>query len=85
MEKYYFLRFKSSPENIAYVLYQNKNRLEFLASSLSPQNMKISLDENGNLIIPGYFLRAKPVDKLTALKEASKKGREKIEKRVDKI
>lgn len=85
MEKYYLLNYKSNPHEVAYILHQNRDKLEFLASSISPESRKISLDNEGNLIIPKYFVGAKLVDRLTALREVSKKKGNKIKEIVDKM
>ncbi len=85
MDGYYTLRYKSSPENVAYVLHKEGNKLNNLTSPLSPKKLGLKLEANGEISAPKYFYPPKKIDKITALQEISKKMDSKIERVVNAL
>jgi hypothetical protein len=85
MDEYYALKYKSSPENIAYILHKEGRRLDLVGSKLSPRKMGIKLNDKGEIALPKYFCPLRKVDETFVSKTISDKMDSKIERVVNSL
>jgi hypothetical protein len=85
MDEYYTLKYKSSPENVAYILHKSENKLDLVGSSLSPKKMGIKLNEKGEIFTPSYFCKPVQVDRGFVIRTVSGITTSKIEKVVSSL